>query len=62
MVSLHLRQTPEAMGMIGRRELGLMRPTAILVNTARGPIVDREALRENRIAGRPTHVVAAGPR
>ena len=41
--------------MIGRRELRMMKPTAYLVNTARGPIVDEvallEALRENWIAG-----------
>ncbi len=42
-------------GLIGRRELGAMKPTAWLVNVARGPIVDgaalREALRRRRIAG-----------
>jgi phosphoglycerate dehydrogenase-like enzyme len=41
--------------MIGRREIGLMRPDAYLVNTARGAIVDQraltEALQEQRIAG-----------
>jgi phosphoglycerate dehydrogenase-like enzyme len=41
--------------MIGARELGLLRPTAYLINTARGPIVDEpaliEVLRERKIAG-----------
>lgn len=54
-VSLHLRLTPESTGLVGRRELGWMKPTAILVNTARGAIVDRaallEALREGKIGG-----------
>ena len=43
-ISLHLRLSPETRGMIGAREFGLMKPTAILVNTARGAIVDEEAL------------------
>lgn len=36
--------TPETRGMVGRRELGLMKPDAFLINTARGPIVDQAAL------------------
>jgi phosphoglycerate dehydrogenase-like enzyme len=43
-VSLHVRLVPETRGFLGRRELGLMKPTAILVNTARGALVEREAL------------------
>lgn len=54
-VSLHLRLSLETTGFIGSRQLGLMKPTAILINTARGPIVDEaamiEALRSGRIAG-----------
>ncbi|MET8056061.1 NAD(P)-dependent oxidoreductase [Streptomyces microflavus] len=43
-VSLHLPLTPETRGLIGRAELALMRPGAILLNTARGGIVDEQAL------------------
>lgn len=54
-VSLHLRLTPETTGFLGRVDLARVKPTAILVNTARGPLVDREALldalREQRILG-----------
>jgi D-3-phosphoglycerate dehydrogenase len=54
-VSVHVRNSPEARGLIGRREIGLMKPSAFLINTARAAIVDeealRDALRERRIAG-----------
>ena len=43
-VSLHVPATPETGGLIGRRELGAMKPDAILVNTARGSLVDSAAL------------------
>ena len=51
-VSLHLRLTPESRGLLGARELALMKPGAILVNTARGPVVDPEALVAALHAGR----------
>jgi phosphoglycerate dehydrogenase-like enzyme len=54
-VTLHIPLTPETEHMIGARELAKMRPTAILINTARGRIVDEKALvevlRKRRIAG-----------
>jgi glyoxylate reductase len=54
-VSIHAPLTPETRGMIGDRELALMKPGAILVNTARGELVDtaalERALREGRIGG-----------
>jgi D-3-phosphoglycerate dehydrogenase len=43
-VSIHLRQTPEATGLLGALEFARMKKGALLVNTARGPVVDREAL------------------
>jgi phosphoglycerate dehydrogenase-like enzyme len=43
-VSLHLRLSERTRGIIGARELGLMKPTAYLVNTSRGPLVDEPAL------------------
>jgi len=54
-VSIHVPLTKETYHLIGERELKMMKPTAILVNTARGPIIDTEALvkalKEGWIAG-----------
>ena len=54
-VSLHVPLTESTRHMIGARELGLMKETAFLINTSRGPVVDQnalyEALRDRRIAG-----------
>ena len=51
-VSLHAPATEETTGMIGERELCLMKDGALLVNTARGPLVDHEALYREASTGR----------
>ncbi len=51
-VSLHLRLSADTRGFIGAGELDKMKPSAILINTARGPIVDQEALLDALTAGR----------
>ncbi len=53
-LSVHLVLSPRSRGLVGARELGLMKPSAILVNTSRGPICDTDAviaaLKERRLA------------
>ncbi len=65
-VSIHAPLKPETLHLIGARELALMKPTAFLVNTARGPIVDEEALvralTDCRIAGAGLDVYEHEPR
>ncbi|MYR93491.1 MULTISPECIES: NAD(P)-dependent oxidoreductase [unclassified Streptomyces] len=56
-VSLHLPLTPATRGLIGRAELALMRPGAVLLNTARGGIVDEHALAD--ALRDPAHPLAA---
>ena len=51
-VSVNCPLTPETRGMVNARLLGLMNPTAYLINTARGPIVDEAALHEALVSGR----------
>jgi len=51
-VSIHVRLSPETRGMVGPEAFARMKPGAILVNTARGPIVDEDALIEALLAGR----------
>ncbi|HEX6117676.1 MAG TPA: D-glycerate dehydrogenase [Solirubrobacterales bacterium] len=64
-VSLHVPLGPETRGMIGEAELRAMKPSAYLVNTARGPIVDQaalgRALREGWIAGAALDVTDPEP-
>jgi phosphoglycerate dehydrogenase-like enzyme len=43
-LSIHVQLSARTRGLVGARELGLMKPTAYLINTARGPIVDEAAL------------------
>lgn len=54
-VSLHIPLTGETKHLIGENELALMKPTAFLINTSRGPVVDEQALvnvlRERKIGG-----------
>ena len=64
-VSLHCPLTPETRGLIGERALAAMKPTALLVNTARGPVVDTaaldRALRAGRIGGAALDVTDPEP-
>ena len=55
-VSLHVKLTEESRGLIGRRELGLLKPGAIVVNTARGAVLDTVALADGLRTG---HISAA---
>ncbi len=54
-ISIHLILSPRSRGIIGAADLARMKPTAFLINTARGPLIDEAALvaalREKRIAG-----------
>ena len=64
-VTLHLPATPESRHLIGAREFGLMRRDAILINTARGAVVDTDAvvaaLREGQIGGAALDVTDPEP-
>src|SRR6185503_13982838 len=54
-VTLHLVLSDRTRGVVGAQELSLMKPSAHIVNTARGPLIDEkalvEALQQRRIAG-----------
>ena len=43
-ISLHVPLNESTKGLIGKDEIALMKPDAVLINTARGPVVDSEAL------------------
>jgi phosphoglycerate dehydrogenase-like enzyme len=64
-VSVHCPLTPETRGLLGPRELALLKPTAVLINTARGHIIDEvalvAALRAGRIAGAALDCFATEP-
>lgn len=64
-LSLHCPLTTQTRGLIGERELSLMKPTALLINTARGGIVDEaalaQALRDGVIAGAGVDVLTQEP-
>jgi D-3-phosphoglycerate dehydrogenase len=64
-ISLHMPLTPETRNMINADALAQMKPTAYLVNTSRGPLIDEEALlaavRNNTIAGAALDVLVTEP-
>ena len=64
-VTLHVPLNDSTRGLIGARELGLMKPSAILVNTCRGPVVDElalyQALQQRRIGGAGLDVLVDEP-
>ncbi|WP_250656996.1 D-2-hydroxyacid dehydrogenase [Alkalimarinus coralli] len=64
-ISLHCLLSAETQGLIGSRELEMMKPGAILINTSRGGLIDEtalaDALRERRIAGAATDVLSEEP-
>ncbi|HRD76567.1 MAG TPA: D-2-hydroxyacid dehydrogenase family protein [Hyphomicrobiaceae bacterium] len=51
-LSIHTVLSPRTRGIVGVRELGLMKPSALLVNTSRGPIIDTDALLATLKAGK----------
>src|SRR4029450_6896045 len=52
-ISLHMRLVKETLGIITRDDLSCMKPTALLVNTCRAPLIERGALVDGLRAGRP---------
>jgi phosphoglycerate dehydrogenase-like enzyme len=64
-VSIHLRLTSESTGLLNRERLNMMKPGAILINTARGAIIDEpalvEALRSGRLSAAGLDVFAIEP-
>ncbi len=64
-VSVHAPLTSETRGMIGERELNIMKPSAFLINVSRGPLIDEDALikalQDKRIAGAGLDVMCKEP-
>ncbi|MCX5648287.1 MAG: D-2-hydroxyacid dehydrogenase [Planctomycetota bacterium] len=64
-VSLHCPLTPETEGLVNAKRLALMKPTAFLINTSRGPVVNErdlaDALNSGRIAGAGLDVLSTEP-
>jgi len=64
-ISLHLPLTPQTKGLIGAKELELIKPTARIINTARGALIDEEvlanAVKEKKIAGAAVDVFPKEP-
>ena len=64
-ITIHVVLSDRTRGLVGARELGLMKPSAYLINTSRGPIIDEKAfiaaLTENRIAGAGLDVFETEP-
>jgi D-3-phosphoglycerate dehydrogenase len=65
-VTIHVPETPETIGMIGAAQLALMKPSAVFINNARGMVVDvaalAAALRERRILGAAVDVFPEEPK
>jgi D-3-phosphoglycerate dehydrogenase len=64
-ISINLPMLPETKGILGKREFGLMKPSAFIINLARGPIWDEKALyqvlKEGKIAGAASDVYEVEP-
>jgi phosphoglycerate dehydrogenase-like enzyme len=64
-VSINLPMLPETKGLVGEREFGLLKPTAYIINLARGPVWDEKALyrvlKEKKIAGAGSDVFEVEP-
>src|SRR3954453_11868660 len=64
-ISIHLPKTPETVGLIGERELALCKPGVVIVNAARGGLLDEhalaQALKEGRVGGAGLDVYASEP-